>query len=99
MKQIVEVKLELDADMDADDFGQRLVDAARQTIVSNDTVNVVKIQLPDRCNREQIKQIIKPLQELFESQNINNAIFIPLHPDGIKDITIEEIKVTHVKSN
>ena len=87
--------------IDAVDIGQKetyekAVQHAFENI-SPDTgcVNLIKVKVAD-IPSESLRLIIKRLSDrIYEQVGVNNCIFVPLHPRGIQDITIEKIEVVH----
>lgn len=64
--------------------------------VSSDTefINLVKVKLPD-VPMDKAHFIFRQLKEDFAEQGLTNCLFVPIHPQGIQDITIEKIEVVN----
>lgn len=93
-KYLKAVDIAVDACMDADDLGQRLVECVRDIDTNVNVVNLVKVRIGSGVTREMFphileQQIIKPLKEL----GATNCIFVPLVKDYIEDITVDHIEV------
>lgn len=55
-------------------------------------VNIVKVKLSD-MSLENIHSVFKHLTEALTAQGLTNCVFIPLHPKGIQDITIDRLEL------
>lgn len=100
MKKLKPVNISIDAHMDADDLGSRLVKCVSQIDTSSNVVNLVKIHLGDqipafKLNEVLVATVIQPLKEM----GANNCVFVPLRSGWIEDITIDHIEVTIDESN
>ena len=93
-KYLKAVDITVDACMDADDLGQRLVECVKSMDTNVNVVNLVKIRVGSNVARDMFPRIveeefIKPLKEL----GATNCIFVPLVKDYIEDITVDHIEV------
>ena len=52
---------------------------------------VVQIHIED-MPREQVVLHLQRLSTLFKDRGITNAVFIPISPQGIKELSIKELK-------
>ena len=52
---------------------------------------VVQVHIED-MSREQVVLHLQRLSTLFKDRGITNAIFIPISPQGIKELSIKELK-------
>ena len=95
MKRLEPVNLKIDTDLDADDFGQRIVDCVRNCNPDLNIVNIVKIDVGDaRIPKEDFSHFIKNIRDMFVEVGAKNCVFIPIgNSVGVKDITIDYIKV------
>lgn len=95
MKRLEPVNLKIDTDLDADDFGQRIVDCVRNCNPDLNIVNIVKIDVGDaRIPRENFAHFVKSIRDMFIEVGAKNCVFIPIgNSVGIKDITIDYVKV------
>ncbi len=61
--------------------------------VSSDVefINLVKVKLPD-VPMDKAHFIFRQLKESFAEHGLTNCVFIPIHPQGIQDITIEKLE-------
>jgi hypothetical protein len=39
--------------------------------------------------------IFRQLKEDFAEQGLTNCVFVPIHPQGIQDITIEKLEIVN----
>ncbi len=64
--------------------------------VSSDTefINLVKVKLPD-VPMDKAHFIFRQLKEDFAEQGLTNCVFVPIHPQGIQDITIEKLEIVN----
>ena len=95
MKKILNpVGINIEASVDADDLGQRLVDCVKQCSSNADVVNLIKIKVGDNMRPDSINNILthsicEPLKEM----GVQNCIFVPLKTGYIEDITVDYIEV------
>ena len=75
---------------------EEAVQRAVETVsLENNFVNLIKVKVAD-MSAENMRQILRQLSDrIYEQVGVNNCIFVPLHPQGIQDITIEKIEVVH----
>lgn len=52
---------------------------------------VVQVHIED-MSREQVVLHLQRLSTLFKNRGITNAVFIPISPQGIKELSIKELK-------
>ena len=100
MKQINLVNMQIDACMDADDLGQRLVECSRAAIVDTNVVNLIKIHVGANMPMYALSEFLnnslaRPLKEM----GITNCIYVPIKEGFINDITIDRIEVSADESN
>lgn len=95
MKRLEPVNLKIDTDLDADDFGQRIVDCVRNCNPDLNIVNIVKIDVGDaRIPKEDFAHFVKSIRDMFIEVGAKNCVFIPIgNSVGIKDITIDYVRV------
>lgn len=95
MKRLEPINLKIDTDLDADDFGQRIVDCVRNCNPNLNIVNIVKIDVGDvRIPKENFAHLVKSIRDMFIEVGAKNCVFIPIgNSVGIKDITIDYVKV------
>ena len=55
------------------------------------TVNIIKVEVGDMPT-DNLNSLMEHIEKLFTSQCLNNCIFIPIHPQGIRSITIESLE-------
>ena len=94
MKKLNPVDIKIDASMDADDLGQRIVECFRAVSSDSDVVNLVKIHIGEKMSLQEFQKtipsmLIKPLRRM----GAKNCIFVPIRKDYIEDITIDHIEV------
>lgn len=95
MKRLEPVNLKIDTNLDADDFGQRIVDCVRNCNPDLNVVNIIKIEVGDtRISKEAFAYFIKDIRDMFIEVGAKNCVFIPIgNSVGVKDITIDYIRV------
>lgn len=59
-------------------------------------VNLVKVKLPD-LPMNKVQFILRHIKEDLAEHGLTNCVFVPLHPQGIQDITIEKLEWTDEK--
>ena len=64
--------------------------------VSSDAeiINLIKVKLTD-IPMDKAHFIFRQLKEDFAEQGLTNCVFVPIHSQGIQDITIEKIEVVN----
>jgi hypothetical protein len=64
--------------------------------VSSDAeiINLVKVKLPD-ISMDKAHFIFRQLKEDFAEHGLTNCVFVPIHPQGIQDITIEKLEIVN----
>jgi hypothetical protein len=64
--------------------------------VSSDAefINLVKVKLPD-VPMDKAHFIFRQLKEDFAEHGLTNCVFVPIHPQGIQDITIEKLEIVN----
>lgn len=93
MKRLNPVDIRIDTCMDADDYGQRLVDCVRTMSVSNDVINLVKFKLGDNIKLQDFTYIAENVSRDFKTSGITNCIFVPIKKGFIEDVLIDHIEV------
>ena len=56
-------------------------------------VNLVKVKVGD-VPVDKLQHILRHIKEDLTKQGLTNCVFVPLHPQGIQDITIEKLEWT-----
>lgn len=56
------------------------------------TVNIIRVEVGN-MPADNLNSILKHIEKIFTSHCLNNCIFIPIHPQGIRSITIESLEV------
>lgn len=79
--------------LDADQLSELIVKCAKQCDLSAGIVNLVKINVDD-MSAFQASETMKNIAECFHKYEAKNCIFVPIGKKFIKDISIQEIKVT-----
>lgn len=94
-KRLEPVNLKIDSDLDADDFGQRIVECVRNCNPDLNVVNIVKIDVGDaRLPIEQFSHFVKSIRDMFIEVGATNCVFIPIgNRVGVKDITIDYVRI------
>lgn len=54
-------------------------------------VNLLKVKVPD-VSAEKCQYILQHIKDDLTAQGITNCVFVPIHPQGIQDITIEKLE-------
>ena len=85
------------ADVKQQKVYEEAVQRAVETIsLENGFVNLIKVKVADNVPSENMRQILRQLSDrIYEQVGINNCILVPLHSQGIQDISIEKIEVVH----
>lgn len=95
------VGIQIDTNMDADDYGQRITECVRHLNPDLNVVNLVKVDFGNSSiPADQLHNCLKNLRNMFESVDAKNCIFIPVGQHvGIRDIQIDHVKVVTDESN
>jgi hypothetical protein len=56
-----------------------------------EVVNLVKVKVSD-IPLDKVQYILRHIKEDLAEQGLTNCVFVPLHPQGIQDITIEKLE-------
>ena len=85
------------ADVKQQKVYEEAVQRAVETVpLENNFVNLIKVKVADNMSSDNMRQILRQLSDrIYEQVGVNNCIFVPLHPQGIQDISIEKIEVVH----
>ena len=89
--------LELSDCIDADHAGSIITNAFAENkdALQHDTVNIIKVHLPEKMPAYEVSDIMESVQRVFRNLNAKNCIFIPCHPKYIKDIVVDKVEVIH----
>ena len=83
------------ADIEQKEDWEKAVQRAFESVSPEaEFVNLVKIKLPELA-LDKVQYILKHIKEDLAEQGFTNCVFVPIHPRGIQDITIEKIEVVH----
>lgn len=91
-KVITTVDIDVDSNMDADDYGHRITECFNKLIKDNDVVNVIKVHLDSKVKASDIEYLLSNLHSLFIELNVHNFVIVPIGVCGINDISIEYVK-------
>ena len=85
------------ADVKQQKVYEEAVQRAVETVpLENNFVNLIKVKVADNLSSDNMRQILRQLSDrIYEQVGVNNCILVPLHPQGIQDISIEKIEVVH----
>ena len=82
------------ADVEQKEDYEKAVYRAFETIsLDAEVVNLVKVKVAD-IPLDKLQCIIRHIKEDFTEQGLTNCVFVPIHPQGIQDITIEKLEWT-----
>ena len=100
-KRMEAVNIQVDSNMDADDYGQRIAECVQKLNPDLNVVNLVKVDFGDSCiPMDQLAHFLQNLREMFISVNARNCVFVPIGERcGVKDITIDYVKVVTDDTN
>ena len=92
-KRIEAVNIKVDSNMDADDYGQRIMECVQQLNPDLNVVNLVKVDFGEsRIPFDELAHFLENLKDMFISVNAKNCVFVPIGDcSGIKDITIDYV--------
>ena len=92
-KYIVPVEIELTTNMDADYYGEVVVDCFRKLTLDSPVINLVKVSLGHKVNKDSISFILKDLRKQLKSLGAKNVVYVPLIEGYIEDIQIDHLEV------
>lgn len=91
-KRLEPVNITIESDMDADDLGHRIVDCVKDCHTESNVINLIKVHVGNmKC--EQFTNAVQFISEHLKHQGLDNCIFVPIGGSGIKDISIDYIKI------
>ena len=93
MRRLEPVNLKLDSNMDADDYGQRLVDCVRAMNTDKNVINLVKIKVDENMKATHFAAFMEEVAKSLKQMGADNCVYVPVGMLGIKDITVDYIKV------
>ena len=101
MKRIEAVTINVDTNMDADDYSHRIAECVQQLNPELDVVNLVKVDFGDSSiPKDTLAVFLKNLRDMFISVNARNCVFVPIGKKCcVKDITIDYVKVVTDDTN
>ena len=100
MNKRVEVTgLQIDTNMDADDFGHRIVTCIKNCSTSTNVVNLIKVKVGDSVRAYELKKLLTPVIDAFKEQELTNCVFVPIIKGFIEDVTVDYIKVIDDETN
>lgn len=99
MKRVNLVNLKIDTNMDADDYGHRLVECFEKCSDCSSVVNMIKVKLSDNVKAYDISKLITPIRDSLKEMGATNCIFIPLVKGHIEDVSVDYVEVKHNESN
>ena len=99
MKKLNPVNINIEADLDADDLGQRLVDCVNTMDANHNVVNLVKVHIGDIPAYDVSEILKKVIADPLTDMGITNFIVVPLKRGLIDDITIDYIEVRNNESD
>ena len=101
MKRIEAVTINVDTNMDADDYSHRIAECVQQLNPDLDVVNLVKVDFGDlSIPKDTLAVFLKNLRDMFNSVNARNCLFVPLGKSiGVQNVTIDHLKVINDDSN
>ncbi len=92
MKHIKKLDIEVEDNMDADDFGHRISSAVRSASTSSNFANLVRVKVADYTPVSNLCNILEQLAQAFHRAGVTNCVVVPVCDKvGITDITITEV--------
>ena len=74
-----------------EDWEKAVSRAFESVLPEAEVVNLVKVRVPD-ISLDKVQYILRHIKEDLAEQGLTNCVFVPLHPQGIQDITIEKLE-------
>lgn len=82
------------ADVEQKEEWEKAVSRAFEFVLPEaEYVNLVKVKVGD-VPVDKLQYILRHIKEDLAEQGLTNCVFVPLHPQGIQDITIEKLEWT-----
>lgn len=91
-KIITTVDIDVDSNMDADDYGHRITECINKLIKDNDVVNVIKVHLDSHVKASDIEYLLNNLRSVFIELNFNNFVIVPVGICCINDVSVEYVR-------
>ena len=76
------------------DYEKAVYRAFESVSPEEESVYLVKVKVGD-IPVDKLKHILLHIKEDMAEQEITNCVFVPIHPQGIQDITIERLEYTN----
>lgn len=86
------ITLELADTKNRDTVEKAILRAFENINPDEQTVNIVRVEVGD-LPRDVLSSLMEHIKMTFTSQCLNNCIFIPIHPQGIRSITVESLEI------
>lgn len=77
-----------------EDWEQAVSHAFESVSPVAEVVNLVKVRVPD-LPMDKVQYILRHIKEDLAEQGLTNCVFVPIHPQGIQDITIEKLEIVN----
>jgi hypothetical protein len=77
-----------------EDWEQAVSHAFESVSPAAEVVNLVKVRVPD-LPMDKVQYILQHIKEDLAEQGLTNCVFVPIHPQGIQDITIEKLEIVN----
>ena len=100
MSKRVEVKgLNIDTNMNADDFNHHIVTCIKNCSNSVNVVNLIKVKVGESCKAYDLEKLLTLINDAFKEQGLTNCVFVPIKKGFIEDITVDYVKVFDDETN
>ena len=95
MKNIKSINLQIDSNMDADDYGQRITDAIKHTVVDSNTfINMIKVKFSKDIRPDAMGEYLSQISKAFRQLGATNCVFVPIGDRvGVIDVKVDKIEV------
>ena len=77
----------VNTNMDAEDFGNRLVTCIENCSNSTDVVNLIKVKVGELVRPYEVEKLLTPIKNAFKEQELTNCVFVPIIKGIIEDET------------
>lgn len=74
-----------------EDIEQIVYNAFEHISSEAEFVNLIKIKVSD-IPADKVNYIVRRVRDDLAEQGITNCVFVPIHPQGIQDISIERLE-------
>lgn len=77
-----------------EDWEKAISHAFESVSPAAEVVNLIKVRVSD-LPMDKVQYILRHIKENLTEQGLTNCVFVPIHSQGIQDITIEKLEIVN----